>query len=188
MSEVPAFTRTLGRSPLIAVVVYVALVAGLVATVWIAVSSMLDHASALAQTSELLEKLRGRPIRGATDPSSRATETAGSPLLEGATVTVAGAMLLQRVVSAVNAVGGTIQSSQVDVETQAKDGLVGLLISCDLQQAALQKLLFDLEAGMPLLVVDQLEVQVPQAITASDRGADRVRVVLGVSGQWQGKK
>jgi general secretion pathway protein M len=184
----PAFTRTLGRSPLIVVVLYVVLAAGFVATVWIAIGTMLDHAGALAQNSELLEKMRGRQTRGATDAALRAHDTMGSPFLDGATVTIAGAVLLQRVVAAVNAVGGTIQSSQVDIETQAKDGLVGLVISCDLQQTALQKLLFDLEAGTPLLLVDQLDVQMAQAITANERTTDRIRVVLGVSGQWQAKK
>jgi general secretion pathway protein M len=86
-------------------------------------------------------------------------------------------------------VGGTIQSSQVDVlGTQAKTGFVGLLVSCEMEQPSLQKLLYDLEAGMPFLFIDQLDVQVPQLTAVNDRGVGRVRVVLGVSGQWQGGK
>jgi len=54
------------------------------------------------------------------------------------------------VAAAVGNVGGTVQSSQVDVlGTQAKDGFVGLLVSCEMEQPALQKLLYDLEVGMP---------------------------------------
>jgi general secretion pathway protein M len=56
-----------------------------------------------------------------------------------------------------------------------------------MEQPALQKLLYDLEVGMPFLFVDQLDVQVPQT-TATNEGAGRIRVVLGVSGQWQGNK
>jgi general secretion pathway protein M len=52
----------------------------------------------------------------------------------------------------------------------------------------LQKLLYDLEAGMPYLFVDQLDVQVPQTTAVNESGTGRIRVVLGVSGQWQGNK
>ena len=105
------------------------------------------------------------------------------------TNSVAGAALLQRVATAVGNVGGTVQSSQVDVlGMQAKDGFVGLVVSCEMEQPALQKLLYDLESGMPFLFIDQLDVQVPQTTASSDAGAGRIRVVLGVSGQWQGGK
>src|SRR5207302_741930 len=78
-------------------------------------------------------------------------------------------------------VGGTIQSSQVDVlGSQASNGLVGLVVSCEMEQASLQKLLYDLEAGMPFLFVDQLDVQVPQTTVANEDGSGRIRVVLGV--------
>jgi len=132
--------------------------------------------------------LQGRRARGA-GTSPLAAEQPGTPFLEGPTVTVAGATLLQRVAAAVSNVGGTIQSSQVDVlGTQAKDGFVGLLVSCEMEQPALQKLLYDLEVGMPFLYVDQLDVQVPQTTAANEGGVGKIRVVLGVSGQWQGGK
>ena len=57
--------------------------------------------------------------------------------------------------------------------------------SFSLEQAALQRVLYDLEAGMPFLFVDQLDVQVPQTTALSDVATGRVRVILGVSGQWQ---
>jgi general secretion pathway protein M len=186
MSTGHAMTRSLTRSPLIAVVLYVVAIGGLLALAGTAVSNILDHRRALAQTSDLLDQLQGRRARTAgTSPLA----PAGTPFLEGPTVTVAGATLLQRVAAAVGNVGGTIQSSQVDVTgTQAKDGFVGLLVSCEMEQPALQKLLYDLEVGMPFLFVDQLDVQVPQTTAASEGGVGKIRVVLGVSGQWQGNK
>jgi general secretion pathway protein M len=188
MSTGHTITRTLTRSPLIAVVLYVAVIGGLIATAGAAVSNILDHQRALAQTSDLLDQLQGRRQRGA-GTSPLAAEHPGTPFLEGPTVTVAGATLLQRVAAAVSSVGGTIQSSQVDIlGTQAKDGFVGLLVSCEMEQPALQKLLYDLEVGMPFLFVDQLDVQVPQTTAANDGGVGKIRVVLGVSGQWQGNK
>jgi len=181
-------TRTLTRSPLIAVTLYAAVVAGLLVTAGIAISDILDHARALAQTSDLLDQLQGRSGRSAS-ASLLTAEHPGAPFLEGPTVTVAGAALLQHVAAAVSKVGGTIQSSQVDVSgTQAKDGLVDLVVSCEMEQPSLQKVLYDLEVGMPFLFVDQLDVQVPQTTTGNESGAGRIRVVLGVSGQWQGGK
>jgi general secretion pathway protein M len=135
----------------------------------------------------MLEQLQGRRARAGASPL--AAEHPGIPFLEGPTVTVAGANLLQRVAAAVGQVGGTVQSSQVDLlGTQAKDGFIGLLVSCEMEQPALQKLLYDLEAGMPFLFVDQLDIQVPQTTALNEGSGGKIRVVLGVSGQWQGAR
>ncbi len=188
MSATQAITRTLTRSPLVAVTLYIVAIGGLLATIGIAVMDIRDHQRALEQTSGLLDQLKGRRAGGAS-ASSLAKEHPGSPFLEGPTVTVAGANLLQRVAAAVGQVGGTVQSSQVDLlGTEAKDGFVGLVVSCEMEQPALQKLLYDLEAGMPFLFVDQLDVQVPQTTALNDTASGKIRVVLGVSGQWQGSR
>ena len=187
MNTTNAIVRLMTRSRLVAVVLYVAVVGALLATAGVAIVNIFDHQRALAQTADLLDQLQGRKARGSTSPL--AAEHPGSPFLEGPTVTVAGATLLQRVAGAVGNVGGTIQSSQVDVSgTQARDGFVGLLVSCEMDQPALQRLLYDLEAGMPFLFVDQLDVQVPQTTALNESGTGKIRVVLGVSGRWQGSK
>jgi general secretion pathway protein M len=183
-----AITRALAASPLIAVTLYVAVTGGLLLMAGLAVADVFAHRDQLTQTSDLLDQLRGRKARGGSAASVLA-EHPGTPFLEGPTVTVAGANLLQRVAAAVGNAGGSIQSSQVDVSgAQTKDGFVGLVVSCELEQPALQKVLYDLEAGMPFLFVDQLDVQVPQTTAGSDSGVGKIRVVLGVSGQWQGNK
>jgi general secretion pathway protein M len=185
MSAGQTITRTLTHSPLIAVVLYIAVVGGLLATAGFAISDIVSQQRALAQTADLLDQLQGRKPGG----RGASAERPGTPFLEGPTVTVAGATLLQRVATAVGNVGGTIQSSQVDVlSTQAKDGFVGLVVSCEMEQPSLQKLLYDLEVGMPFLFVEQLDVQVPQATALAEGGTGRIRVVLGISGQWQGNK
>jgi len=186
MNSANAIARTLTRSPLIAVVLYVAVLGGLLATAGFSISDIVGHRQALTQTADLLDQLRGRKPRGG-DAAALAAQHPGTPFLEGPTVTVAGATLLQRVASAVGNVGGTIQSSQVDVlGTQARDGLVGLVVSCEMEQPALQKLLYDLEAGMPFLFFDQLVVQGPQQSIVA--GAARMRILIAVSGQWKGTK
>jgi general secretion pathway protein M len=186
MSASNVITRTLSQSPLIAAVLYLAVLGGLAFTSVVAIVNIFDHQRALAQTSDLLDQLRGRKARS---PAQLSAEHPGTPFLEGPTVTVAGAALLQRVAAAVGDAGGTIQSSQVDVlGKEAKDGFVGLVVSCEMEQPALQKVLYDLEAGMPFLFVDQLDVQVPQTTAKNEAGSGRIRVMLGVSGQWQGNK
>jgi general secretion pathway protein M len=181
-----AIARTLSQSPLIAVVLYLAVLGGLAFSSVVSIANIFDHQRALAQTSDLLDQLRGRKPRS---PAQLSAEHPGTPFLEGPTVTVAGAALLQRVAAAVGDAGGTIQSSQVDVlGKEAKDGFVGLVVSCEMEQPALQKVLYDLEAGMPFLFVDQLDVQVPQSTARNEAGAGRIQVMLGVSGQWQGNK
>jgi general secretion pathway protein M len=115
---------------------------------------------------------------------------AGSPLLEGATMTVGGANLLQRVATAIAKLGGSIQYTQVDLEgPQAKDGFVSVTVNCEVTQPALQQLLYDLEAGMPFLFIDQLVAQGPATQVAATPGGPepKLRVLISVSGQWQGQ-
>lgn len=181
-------SRAIAASPLIAVTLYVAVTGGLLLMAGLSIADVIAHRQALAQTSDLLDQLRGRK-GGAKNAATASAEHPGTPFLEGPTVTVAGANLLQRVAAAVGNVGGSVQSSQVDVSgAQMKDGFVGLVVSCELDQPALQKVLYDLEAGMPFLFVDQLDVQVPQTTALNESGTGRVRVILGVSGQWQAGK
>lgn len=183
-----AVARWLASSPLIAVTLYLAMTAGLLLMAGLSIADVIAHRQALAQTSDLLDQLRGRK-GAAKNAAVLSAEHPGTPFLEGPTVTVAGANLLQRVAAAVGNVGGSVQSSQVDVSgAQVKDGFVGLVVSCELEQPALQKVLYDLEAGMPFLFVDQLDVQVPQTTALSEASTGRVRVILGVSGQWQAGK
>lgn len=183
-----AVSRALAGSPLIAVTLYVAVTGGLLLMAGLSIADVIVHRQALAQTSDLLDQLRGRK-GGAKNAAAAMAEHPGTPFLEGPTVTVAGANLLQRVAAAIGNAGGSVQSSQVDVSgAQVKDGFVGLVVSCELDQPALQKVLYDLEAGMPFLFVDQLDVQVPQATALNEAATGRVRVILGVSGQWQAGK
>jgi general secretion pathway protein M len=135
----------------------------------------------------MLEQFEGRKPATGRGQGSGVAGPAGSPFLEGATVTVAGAALLQRVTAAVTKLGGNVLSSQVDLQgSQAKAGFVTIIASCDIDQPGLQQLLYDLEAGQPFLFVDQLSVQAPASFASSADG--KLRILLGVSGQWQGVK
>ncbi len=179
--------RLFTRYPAVATLCYFATVFAFVFVTWSAAADLYEQHQAVAAASDILGQLEGRnPVLGGSGPSASPARE-GSPFLEGRTVTVAGAALLQRVAGAVTRVGGNVLSSQVDVQgTQSKDGVVSLMASCEIADADLQKLLYDLEAGMPYLFVDQLVVQAPES-TVGGAGA-RLRVMIGVSGQWQGSK
>lgn len=189
MSSDQPVMQQLAQSRLVALVAFPALLFLSVAVIWMSLADLVDRRQALNETSALLEQMKARAGVGARNANSGQPQ--GSPFLEGPTVTVAGAALLQRVAGAITAAGGTIQSSQVNLQGERpKDGFIGLLVSGEIAQESLQKLLYDLEAGMPFLFIDQLDVQMPQAAVAKASAAPasaKLRVMLGVSGRWQGQ-
>jgi general secretion pathway protein M len=155
------------------------------------ITDVLDRRAAVAGAADTLAQLEGRiPKRGAGADAL----VSGSPVLEGPTVTVAGAALLQRVAGAITKVGGNILSSQVELQgPQIKDGFISVTANCDLEQPALQQLLYNLESGMPFLFVDQLVVQAATAADGAPGGARaaetaKMHVLISVSGQWQAAK
>ena len=183
MNPAATLRKSLVNSPAVAATAYAALVIVLLAVAASSLIDMLNQRASVAAAAAMLEQLEGRKVPAAGGRSGDASAPSGSAFLEGATVTVAGAALLQRVASAVTKAGGSVQSSQLDLQgPQAKTGFVSMVANCELEQSALQSLLYDLEAGMPFLFVDQLDIQVPTA------GEGKLRFLLGVSGQWQGAK
>jgi general secretion pathway protein M len=185
MSTAPA-TRRSTLSAWLATLGYAAAVVVLLALAWSGVSDILDKRQSVAAAADLLAQLEGRKPSVALPGMPNGDAPAGSPFLEGQTVTVAGAALLQRVADAVTKVGGNVLSSQVDVQgVQAKDGFVSVLASCELDYAALQQLLYDLEAGMPFLFIEQVVAQTPQSGSVE---TGRMRLLLSVAGRWGGDK
>ena len=176
------------RSPVAAVALYGVLVVAFCAATFVAVAQVLERRAAVAASSDLLAQLDGRRSRGAAgDSATLGAAPAGSAFLEGETVTVAGAALLQRVTGAVARVGGSVLSSQVDLQgPRFAEGYLNLIASCEIEQAALQPLLYDLESGMPFLFIEQLAAQTGQG--GMDESGGRMRVLLTVSGQWQQSK
>jgi general secretion pathway protein M len=165
---------------------YAALIMGLAVITWLALASLAGDYADYTAAADLLDRLEGR--KPSTEASGFGSGPAGSPFLEGRTVTVAGAALQQRVVAAVKDAGGNVLSSQVDLQgSQAKQGYISLSANCEVGQGALQQLLYDLEAGMPFLFIDQLVVQLPQSGGGAgvETETARMRVQIDVSGQWQ---
>jgi general secretion pathway protein M len=192
MNLLNTLTSLLSRFPTAAAIFYLGVVVSLGITAWTAMAQIQDRRDEVADTAATLAQLEGRTP--AATPRRRTGDgeplMAGSPLLEGATMTVGGANLLQRVATAIAKLGGTIQYTQVDLEgPQAKDGFVSVTVNCEVTQPALQQLLYDLEAGMPFLFIDQLVAQGPATQVAATPGGPepKLRVLISVSGQWQGQ-
>ncbi len=173
-------------SPIAAAAIYAGLVVVLLFTVVTSIADVIGQRGEVAASAAMLEQLEGHKP-AAPGRSRRRTMPSGSAYLEGATVTIAGATLLQRVAGAVVKFGGNVLSTQLDVQgPPTKPGFLSMIASCEIEQPQLQQLLYDLEAGMPFLFVDQLVVQTPAQRSGSETG--KLRVLLGVSGQWRGAK
>src|SRR5262245_15718049 len=163
----------------LAALTYVALVVLAGMTVVWAALNILERYSDYRESAEALAQFEGRAQMAAGAKST--PWPPGSPLLEGQTATVASAALMQQVSAAITRVGGSVVSTEVEAQAaQPKDDYLRVTATCDLEQAALPRLLHDIEAGMPFLFVDQLLVQNSTAVNESTR----LRVRLVVSGLW----
>jgi general secretion pathway protein M len=184
MKEVATLRRLLSK-PRFAAAFYFGAMIVLLFVIASSVSDLLSQRAEVAASAAMLEQFQGR--KTGAGRSAGISGPIGSPFLEGATVTIAGAALLKHVTATVTRLGGNVLSSQIDLQgPQSKPGFLTIIASCELDQPALQQLLYDMEAGMPFLFVDQLSVQAPTSVASS--AESRLRVVLAVSGQWQGAK
>jgi general secretion pathway protein M len=175
----------LARFPIAAAAAYVALIS---LFLFVAIGTTLDileRRGAVGAASEILDRLEARGPDRAPAARAKVSIPAGSPFLEGASASLAGAALLQRVAAATRRVGGNTLSSQVDLQgPKSKTGFITATSSFEIDPVQLQPLLYDIEAGMPFLFIDELVVQAPAATTQGGK----LRVLLGVSGQRQGQK
>ncbi len=177
-----------GRDRALALLYYGAAVVGLVAVSWLALGSLADRYAAYSENAELLARMESRLAPRTPGKDDAGLATAGSPFLEATTLTIAGAELQKHVTALAREVGGNVVSSQVDLQQdEGSADRVSLTMTAELDQAAVQKLLYDIEAGMPLLFIDRLQIQPVQQQGGATAGA-RLRAQLSVSGQWQQAK
>lgn len=187
MSAFDASRKVITTSPMVAVALYAGMLVALLFVVATSVTDVIGQRGEVAASAAMLEQLEGhRPAARGGAPGD-VTMPTGSAYLEGATVTIAGATLLQRVAGAVVKFGGNVLSTQLDLQgSQTRAGFLNMIASCEIEQVQLQPLLYDLEAGMPFLFVDQLVIQTPVTESGSESG--KLRILLAVSGQWRGAK
>jgi general secretion pathway protein M len=181
--EAPARAKSTRREGF-ALLTYLALLAGLVMLACAMLSNLLDAYAELGEKREALARFERQSQHPSPTGSPPGSVVDAPPFLLGKTVTVAGAGLQERVETAIAKAGGSVMSSQIDFQIpRAPEGFVGLTSSLEIKQENLQSLLYDLEAGMPYLFVENLSIESPQGFGEPDSA--RMRVLIGVTGQWR---
>src|SRR5882672_8766747 len=99
MNLAATLRKSFAASPILTAVAYAAIVFTLLAMVVSCIVDILDQRAAVASSAAMLAQLEGRKVVGGR--STGGPMPWGSAFLEGATVTIAGAALLQRVAGAV---------------------------------------------------------------------------------------
>jgi len=178
--------RAFLRHAVVPVLCYCALIVAFLTAAVFSVTDLVQRHQRVGETAEILSHFEHPKRLGSPAPGQVAgDDPQGSPFLQGPTVTVASAALLQRVTSAITHAGGNLVSSGVEPQdSQSADGFVRITATCEIEHEALQQLLYDIEAGMPFLFVDQFAAEVP----SSAKDGERMRVMLKVSGLWAGAK
>jgi general secretion pathway protein M len=173
----------LSTRQVVAIVVYVGAVGALALGSLQAIDYGWTELDESATIQEHLDGLAKRPPTESAPSASDVTAT-GPPFLDGQTITIAGAVLQQRVQQAVAKAGGILSSSQVDLDgPEAAKGFVYLTATTETSQPAIQTILYDVEAGMPYLFIDKLSIQPPMDLSGQDTG--KMRMTIRVGGQWR---
>ena len=116
MSAFDASRKIVTTSPMVAASLYAGLLALLLFVVATSIMDVIGQRGEVAASTAMLEQLEGhRPAAKGGAPGD-VTMPTGSAYLEGATVTIAGATLLQRVAGAVVKFGGNVLSTQLDLQ------------------------------------------------------------------------
>lgn len=182
MSSTKLLTST-PAPPSVAALVYAGLLLVLIAATTLPIKSVLDQWDEVAALTGTLRLLDAHSMVPAHQDGEGVIRK-GSAFLEGPTVTVAGAVLLQRLGDVVTRHSGSMSSSQLDVQgPRANDGHISVTANLEVAEVALQSVLYELEAGMPYLFVDELVVEGNSSLATS---GGKLRVTITVSGQWQG--
>ena len=182
MSSAKLLTST-PAPPSVAALVYAGLLLVLIAATTLPIKSVLDQWDEVAALTGTLRLLDAHSMVPAHQDGEGVIRK-GSAFLEGPTVTVAGAVLLQRLGDVVTRHSGSMSSSQLDVQgPRANDDHISVTANLEVAEVALQSVLYELEAGMPYLFVDELVVEGNSSLATS---GGKLRVTITVSGQWQG--
>ena len=172
------------RRQVLAVLAYSGVVIALAASSLSLIDHLWSRSDEIATAQMRLDQLTEHSRPKASTMIASNAGVSGSPFVDGRTVTIAGATLQQRMEAAVAKAGGTLMSSQVELDgPDASNGFIELTASMEVSQPALQTILYDIEAGMPYLFVDKLSIQSPEDFGEQESG--RMRMTISVTGQWR---
>lgn len=181
-----AAETSFGPKRLAALTVGVLIVAAPLLWLWWSLAASADAEEAIRVQSATLAALNKRlaALSGSSSEAG-AIADAKSLYLPGGTDALAGAALQRIVADRIGEAGGRLAESEIaDAAAAASDepGRVSLRVSFDADIVALQKVVFDLETGVPFLVVKSLEVQAGDALGTPDTESPKLRVVMQVEG------
>lgn len=114
-------------------------------------------------------------------------EAAGARLsFAGATAAIAGAEFQRRIAAAVEAAGGEIREIQIlpADEATAMQEEIGLRVLFVADTAAMQRILFEVETGLPLMLVQNLSIQ-SEGDAADAAARPMLNVALVVRAVWR---
>src|ERR1041385_4100768 len=106
-----SITPYLRRKPAAAIFIYAAVVATFLYAVLSSLLTIWEQNSALSASEETLARLEQRYPSGLDAKSLTDSMPAGSPLIEGHSVTTASAALMRRLATSIVSAGGTVASS-----------------------------------------------------------------------------
>jgi hypothetical protein len=137
--------------------------------------------------AETLDSLKAR-LAALNAGSGGAEAKAASVYLPGETPAIAGAALQTLVSRTIEAAGGRIAESEIarqEAETEGQEdesGAVSLRVTFDADIAGLQRIVFQLESGAPLLMVRALTVEAKDVTAIAPTESPMLSVVLLVRG------
>ena len=132
---------------------------------------------------EMLAALQAR-IDGLAPAENSGAADPASVFLPGETPAIAGAALQRLVTSTIATAGGRVTESEISaVEAEDDPGRVELRASFDTEIVGLQKILYELERGMPVLLLRTLDVQSGDVTLGEPSPA--LRVVMEIAGRWE---
>ena len=160
---------------------YVALTTALAVFATLSIIGALDDFARIGRDDDQRREIQRRIAQA---PAARALAPADVAWLTAKTIGLAGATLQDRVETAARKAGAKVLSSRVDLspDAGAARGGVGYVGEFELEGPALQALLYDLEAGAPLIFVDALAVQAPPPASGPE---GVLRATVGVTGPWR---
>jgi len=173
----------LTRRPIVGLIGYVAALAMLGLVIAVSIEGTMLRWQSVDEAVQLLNQLqKSASLVKSNDAEPTSGLSMGSPFLQGETETVAGAALLQRVSEAVTRVGGSVVSSQVELQNDKLErGYLSLAVNCEIDEAAMQPLLYDLESGVPFLFIEQLTARSREGTA----GGRRMQLTVSVTGLWR---
>lgn len=173
------------RRSQLALLVYVAALLAVTSCVVANDGAYRELQAAAQRKAEMLEELKKRSSVGTPAAATLDTDAA---TVAGPSETVAASALQRYLLDRLQRAGGFVQSVQAEPRRETiTPGLQRLSaqLAFEASTNGLQRLLFELETGLPYVFVDSLAAQPAAVMSADARAGDKLRVTLTVTSYWK---